>query len=102
MIGIRASTISLVDVYRLILSVAEGSKGAVSIAAVYESLQLPDDPAIARILQDDSAIGKLLPDAIRRGEVSRLARRLPFGNQKLYFLIVGNDGGSRQSQRFQL
>ena len=54
-----------------------------------ESLAFPADTAVARILQDDAALGELLADAVGGREVAALARGLAFGDERFDFRVAG-------------
>ncbi len=51
-------------------------------------LALPAHAAVAGILDNDSARGQLVANAVRGGKIAALARGLPFGNEGFHFGVA--------------
>jgi len=67
-----------------------------------DSLAFPADSAIAGVFENDTALGKLVAEAVRRGKITALARGLPFGDEGFYFGVSERGGSLAYAKRAEL
>ena len=60
--------------------VEKGKREMLTLRNRLDLLAFPANSAVARVLKNDAQPREIVADAVRRGEIPPLARRLAFGN----------------------